>query len=306
MRRSEEARSNVRSTALQERVARAENEGLLTSTRRDLLRAILDNSDETYFLSSRELARRYSVEPSTIVRAVQTLGYKRFAEFSADLRKHFVTRITPYRVMKTATEQQRTPADHVVYSLEKDVQNVTQLRSRLDVEQVLRAARQIRRARRVLIVGIDFAASLAWTMDYGLSIIGVHAEAPIGTTGNLLHKLRALTPKDLLIAISFGRCLRETVNAVHECHARGVPTLGITDSELSPIAKYCDSYLTATVASPSIAASYAAAMALVNCILTACAHISPKRSLRVLRQGEIDSYDSERWYNDDEWRNGKK
>ncbi len=289
---------------LQARVATAEREQRLTSTRRDLLRAIIDNSEETYFLSSRELAKRYAMDTATVVRTIQALGYKRFADFAADLRKHFITRITPYQVTKSATEKRRTPADHVLHSLDKDVQNIMQLRNRLDIERVLAAARQIRDARKVLIVGIDFAASLAWSLDYGLSVVGVHCEAPIGTAGNLRNKVRSLTRKDLLIGISFGRCLRETVNTVLEAHKRQVPTLGITDSELSPIARYSDTSLLVSVAGPSLATSYAAATALVNCILIACAHISPNESLRVLRERESER-ESERWYDEDPRRNGK-
>ncbi len=293
---SASSNANGHSSELETRVAKSDAEGRLNNTRRTLLRAILDHSEETYFLSSRELAKRYSIDAATIVRTIQALGYGRFADFSAALRKHFVMRITPYRMMKTATEEGRTPADHVVHSLDKDLENLTQLRNRLDLGDVLRAARQIRRARRVLIVGIDFAASLAWTLDYGLSVIGLHSEAPIGTSGNLQHKLRSLTKRDLLIAISFGRCLRETVDAAIAAHARGVPTLGITDSEVSPIARHCDSSLLVSVASPSLTASYAAATALVNAIIIACAHITPTRSLRILRQSEKNYYEADRWF----------
>lgn len=288
-----------RLSSLQAHFARAEALGRLNTTRRNLIRAILDDSQETYYLSSRELARRYNMDTATIVRTIQALGYRRFADFAADLREHFVMRITPYRVMKAATEAGRTPADHVVASLERDVANIMDLRSRLDINRLLQAAHRILRARRVLIVGIDFAASLAWALDYHLTLFGIHSEAPVGTTGRLQHKVRTLTPKDLLIGISFGRCLRDTVNAVIEARARGAATLGITDSEFSPIARHCDLFLLTSIANPSLAASYAAAMALLNCILIACAHVAPKRALHALRQIEKDRHQSERWYEED-------
>ncbi len=296
------SKTNGQPSDLQTRVTRAEAEGGLNTTRRRLLRAILDHADETYFLSSRELARRYDVDAATVVRTAQALGYGRFADFASALREHFVSRITPYRAMKIATEEGRAPTHHVLRSLEKDLQNMSQLQSQLDVDVVLRAARQIRRARRVLIVGIDFAASLAVYLDYGLTVVGVQSEAPVGTGGNLLHKLRILNARDLLIAISFGRCLHDTVNAADQAKARGVPTLAITDSELSPLARHCDSHLLAPVASPSLTASYAAAIALLNAVVIACAHISPRRSLDVLRQGERSHYEDNRWYESDSRR----
>ena len=57
-------------TPLEVRFARTE----LSRQRRQLMRAILDNPEEAYFLSSRELARRYSVDAATIVRTIQALA----------------------------------------------------------------------------------------------------------------------------------------------------------------------------------------------------------------------------------------
>ncbi len=281
---------------LQQRFAQAEEEGRLNNTRRSLIRAVLDNSAETYFLSSRELAKRFDMDTATVVRTVQALGYEKFAEFSADLREHFVMRITPYRVMKTAAEEGRSPADHVAASLEKDLENMMALRGGLDINRVLQAAKRISRANRVLVVGADYAASLAWYLDYHLAVFGVRSEAPVGSSGSLEHKVRTLNEKDLLIAITFGRCLRATVNAAIQAHSRGVPTMGITDSEYSPLAQCCDTYLLTPVGNPSLAASYATAIALLNCLLVAYAHTVPARSLEMLRQIEKDRQESERWY----------
>jgi len=70
-----------------------------------------------------------------------------------------------------------------------------------------------------------------------------------------------LGPKDLLIAISFGRCLQDTVDAVIIAHDNGVPTFGITDSEKTPIARFCDSSWITSIANPSFHGSYVAPLA---------------------------------------------
>jgi DNA-binding MurR/RpiR family transcriptional regulator len=105
-----------------------------------------------------------------------------------------------------------------------------------------------------------------------------------------------LTEKDLLVAISFGRCLRETVEAVERGHARGVPTFGITDNDTSPIALHCDDYLVASTSSPSFTGSYVAPMALINTIIVACAHLRPKRALAMLSRTEQEYRTGTRWY----------
>src|ERR1044072_8428984 len=159
-------------TPLEVRFARTE----LSRQRRQLMRAILDNPKEAYFLSSRELARRYHVDAATIVRTIQALGYQRCADFAADLREHFVRQITPYTVAKAATQEKRSVGGHVEHGLDRDSENLSVLKSTLDTDRVVALATQIHRSRRILVVGVDLAASLAWFLAYGLMPVGLNAE----------------------------------------------------------------------------------------------------------------------------------
>ena len=268
----------------------------LSGSRRRLIRETLDNHEQTFFLSSREMAKRYNVDAATIVRTVQALGYERFADFAADLRQHFVKHITPYTVLKAATQERRSVTDQVRHCLERDVESLSVLRSSLATDRAVELARRIHSARRILVVGVDLAASLAWFLAYGLTPLGFDAEAPVGSTGNLQHKIDLMTEKDLMVAISFGRCLRETVEAVERAHGRGIPTFGITDSDTTPIALHCDDYLVASTSSPSFTGSYVAPMALLNTIIVACAHLRPKRALAMLGRTEQEYRTGKRWY----------
>src|SRR2546422_3648464 len=281
-------------TAVEARFAEAQSR--LGPHRQQLIRAIVDHCEETSFLSSRELAKRYGVDPATVVRTVQALGYKGFVDFSADLRQHLMTQITPYTVLKAATQERRSVADHVDHSLDKALDNLNLLRANLNRDGVVELAKLLHRSKRVLIVGADFAASLAYYFAYGLATLGFDAEAPVGSEGNLQHKVKLLSSKDLLIAISFGQCIRVTVEAVLRAHRQGVTTFGITDSDTTPIARYCDKHLIAGVFSPSFLNSYVAPMALINAIHVACAHLNPKRSLTQLKPTDKEYLSGGRWY----------
>ncbi len=284
--------SKASPTSLEVRFAQSQ----LNRSRRQLIRAILDNNEETFFLSSREMAKRYSVDAATIVRTVQALGYERFADFAADLRQHFVNQITPYTVLKAATREKRSVTEQIRHCVERDTESLSVLRSSLDSDRVVELAKIIHRSRRILVIGVDLAASLAWFLAYGLAPLGFDAEAPVGSTGNLQHKIDVLTGKDLLIAISFGRCLRETIESVLRARERGAPTFGITDGNTTPIAMHCDAYLVASTSSPSFTGSYVAPMALMNSIIVASAHIQPKRSLDMLGRTEEEYRSGDRWY----------
>ncbi len=281
-------------TALERRFAEARPR--LGAHRQQLVRDIVDHCEETCFLSSREVAKRYEVDAATVVRTVQALGYTGFGDFTKDLRQHLMTRITPYTALKKATRENRSVADHVDGSLDRALHNLNLLSSRLDRNQVVEVAKLINRSRRVLVVGGDFAASLAYYFAYGLNGLGFDAEAPIASEGNLQHKLKMLGRKDMLIAISFGQCLRVTVECVQRAGQQGVTTFGITDSETTPIARYCQWHLIADVVSPSFLNSYVAPMALISVIHVACAHLDPKRSLTRLKPTDREYLSGARWY----------
>ena len=268
----------------------------LSSSRQRLLHQILDESNETFFLSSREMGRRYNVDSATIIRTVQALGYEKFADFVQDLREHFVTQITPYTAMKAAAQTNQSVEDLVLQNVSKDVENLASFRAYLNPNKIIEFAQQINRSRRIIVIGIDFAAALASSLAYGLVRLGYDTEAPIGSTGVVQNKIRILTEKDLIIAISFGRGLRETVEAAKRGRQQNVPTFGITDSDTTPIAKYCDAYLVASTAHTSFIDSYVAPVAAINALLVACAHSQSARSLKILRESEAENTTSTRWY----------
>lgn len=272
----------------------------LSSSRKRLLNQILSEPHETFFLSSREMGRRYGVDSATIVRTIQAMGYEKFADFAHDLRNHFVKQITPYTAMKAATQKNQSVADYVHQSLETDRENLNALKAGLDVEMIIELAKQIHRTRRIVVVGIDFAASLAMSLAYGLVRLGIDAEAPVGSTGVVQNKVRLLTENDLLIAISFGPGLRETVEAAQRARQQNVPTFGITDSDKTPIARFCDQYVIASIARASFLDSYVAPVAAIDAILTACAHTQTKRALELLAQGEKEYTSGTRWYQENE------
>jgi len=275
----------------------------LSAKRRRLLRTILDKSDDTYFLSSRKLAQACGVDVATIVRMVQALGYERYGEFVSDLRSHFVLNIQPYTVMKAAVRQHRGIADHIQFAKEMDLRNFNALYAQLDVKRVVELAKQIERSGRVLVVGVDLAAPLAQLLAYRLVVLGYDAEAPIGSRGNLMQKINLLSPRDLLIAISFGRCLRETVDAALHARERGVPTLALTDGERTPLARFCDSCLIAPTATPALFSSYVAPVSAINSLVVVCMHLRPKRALELLKQKEEEYKTGTRWYSSNEEAN---
>src|SRR5262249_43076283 len=117
-----------------------------------------------------------------------------------------------------------------------------------------------------------------------------------------IRSARGLGRRDLLIAISFGRCLRATVEAMHQAHRQGVATFGITNSDVTPIARFSDAYVVASTASSTFSDSYAAPMSVLNAIVRACTHLQPRRTVPRLREMEMTHTAGARWYDQTDGR----
>jgi DNA-binding MurR/RpiR family transcriptional regulator len=281
-------------TKLEARFINSQNN--LSKSRKRLLNKILAEPQEAFFLSSREMAQRYNVDSSTIIRTVQAMGYEKFSDFAEDLRNHFVKQITPYDAMKVAARKNSSVVDYIQQSVNQDLENLNALKAGLDTNKIVELVKQIQHTRRIIVVGVDFAAPLANVLSYGLVKLGFDAEAPIGSTGVVQNKVRIMTNKDLLIAISFGTGLRETVEAVQRARRQNVPTFGITDGDKTPIAQFCEQYLLASIERTSFLDSYVAPIATINAICVACAHSQPKRALELLEETEKEDIKGNRRY----------
>jgi DNA-binding MurR/RpiR family transcriptional regulator len=281
-------------TPLEQRMHQADSQ--LSPRRRRLLETIVEHAEDTYYLSSRKMARRYGVDAATIVRTTQALGYDEFSEFLSDLRSHFVTRITQYRMMRSTAREHRSVDGHVLHSLEMDRANFDALCDRVPPARIAALARRLDKAQQIVVVGVDFAYSLAWLMAYGLSWLGLRAEAPMGSFGNLQNRARSLGSRDILVAISFGRCLRVSVEAAQTARQQGAWTFGITDVSNSPIARVCHDHWAISVTNPIHNGSYVAVVAALNALQVACAHLESKRSLRRLREIEREEEAAGRWF----------
>lgn len=267
----------------------------LAGGRRQLVDGILENLDETVFLSSRELAARFKTDPATVVRTAQALGYPQFADFSRELREHFLTRVNPYRVLAAETLDERGPDFHVRKSLNGDVAAAQRVQATLDPAALMALALRLRRCRTILVVAGDIEHTFAEFLAYALSAIGMTAIAPAGE-GLTLQRQRALTSDDALIALTFRRCLRVPVAALKEARTRGAFTVAITDVETTPAARAAERVLLATIEGESFASSYVAVMMLINALLVACSHADAKRSLEFLKPTEAEYGVGLRWH----------
>jgi len=184
---------------------------------------------------------------------------------------------------------------YVRESLEQDARNLQALRNSLDFSRLEKLAQRIYHAKRILIIGGDLAESLVIYFEYHLMLLG-HCVLNATSSGRTAHLSRIFGPGDMVFAISFRRGLRQTVEGLQLAKKSGAYCAGITDTFLSPIARFSDETFLTSVETRSFGASYSAPMALLNVILVACANYRRSRTLTLLQEVEREQRFGFRWY----------
>jgi DNA-binding MurR/RpiR family transcriptional regulator len=265
----------------------------LSVKRQEIIRPILEHPREFVLLSVRALAARLGTDPATIVRIVRGLGFNSYREFQHHLHERSLAFATSLDTMQT-TGRDGLPG-YIRESLEQDLKNLQGLKNSLDARRLVGLAKRLYGARRILLLAGDLATYLANYFEYQISVVGLPVFA--GTSsGRIAHLVRTVNKQDLVIAISFRRGLRQTVEGVQQARARGAYCVGIADTFLSPLARECDELFIASIESTSFAASYTAPIALLNAILATCAQYRRAQTLVMVKELAEEQRKGFRWY----------
>jgi len=272
----------------------AERIELLSAKRQEIIRPILEHPRDYVLLSVRAMAKRLKTDPATVVRIVRGLGFESYRDFQRHLHDLSIAFATSLDTMQSAGRVSSMPT-YVREALEQDLKNLHGLKNSLDAPRLVSLAKRFYDARRIVILAGDLAAILADYLEYQITLLGL----PVFTgtsAGRIAHLVRTVNKNDLVLAISFRRGLRQTVEGVHLAKAHGAYCVGITDTYVSPLARECDEVFLASVESTSFGASYAAPVALVNAILVACGQYRRPQTLAIVKEIAEEQRKGFRWY----------
>ncbi len=230
---------------------------------------ILNSYEKAAYMTALKLGNAVNVSESTVVRFAIEMGFEGYPELQKCLQSIIKNRLTSLQRINITSDR---IGDECVLknTLTQDMDRIRRTLEEIDKDNFDRAIEKISNARRIYILGAMSSGMLARFLDYNFQLMfdNVHFVQAINTSG-IYQQIFRITKDDVFIAISFPRYSQSTVKATAYAKSCGADIVAITDSEVSPLAKYANELLIARSDMASFADSLVAPLSLLNAMIVA-------------------------------------
>ena len=233
-------------------------------------RFALESPDDMALNTVAEIAGKADVQPSTLIRFAQSLGYSGFSDLQQIFRSRLRDRWPDYaerlQGLRSTSADEGGPVHLLDGFAQTAMDSLLRLRERVSEPDLNAAVDLLAGAKTVYILGQRRAFPVASYLAYAFGKLGIRFILLDNLGALLPEQAGFIDPDDALIAISFTPYTPSTVEMTTLIGRRGVPILAITDSAFSPLAPIAKVWLevaeTDFGAFRSLAATLCLAMAL--------------------------------------------
>jgi len=199
----------------------------------------VDHPDEMAFGSAASIAGRAEVQPSTLVRLAQTIGYSGFSDLQAVFRSRLRDRWPDYsdrvQAIHGAGGHANDPQHLLAGFIDSAQNSLARLREALPPETLNEAVKMMANAETIYLLGQRRAYPVTAYLAYAFGKLDVRVVLVDNLASLGAEQTRFAGPKDAALAISFKPYTPFSIEAAQDLADRGVPVISITDSAFSPL-----------------------------------------------------------------------
>lgn len=236
---------------------------------RSIAKYILENYDKAAFMTASRLGKTVNVSESTVVRFAAELGYTGYPEMRKalqDMIRNCLTSVQRIEVAQGLLGDQ----DILTAVLNSDIEQIRITMEETDRDDFQAAVDAIVKAEHIYIFGLRSSAALANFMGFYFNLLFENVRVVNeNSISEVFEQILRIRENDVFIGLSFPRYSKRTIKAMRYARDRGASVIGITDNNLSPIAKLADIPLCAHSDMVSFVDSLVAPLSLVNALIVA-------------------------------------
>jgi len=190
------------------------------------------------------VAEASAVQPSSMIRFANALGFSGFSQMQQLFQSHLVERSAPYR--ERIAQMRRSGGGGAAEGgvlhrfVGEAIAELQQLEEHVPAARLDEAAQLLAAAPQIHVLAQRRAFPVACYLAYALSQLELRAHLLDGLGGMLGEFTQVIRPGDVLLVASFRNYTPAVVETALACRARGVSVVAITDIALSPLKPAAD------------------------------------------------------------------
>ena len=255
--------------------------GELSKKQRVVGEFLLAHPTAMLFATATHVAEQAGVDPATVVRFAQSLGFAGYTDFQDALRAESpVLRSALDRLNASAPEEHQREVGGIVAQVQaQTLANVTTTFDRLDEGAIASAIDHLLAAERVVVVGAGQSHSLAVHLHRTLQIAQIKSLL-MADWYDLLFDAANFSATDALVAVTVWKYSRVTVEALRAAKDVGAKGILLTDAPFAPGADVADVTLLFEPQALGEYLSPVAGAAVIDCLAAGLAAAIPERVKR--------------------------
>ena len=247
---------------------------------------IMESYDKAAFMTASRLGKTVGVSESTVVRFAVELGYVGYPSMQKALQAMILNRLTSVQRIEV-TNDRIGNQDVVSMVLQADIDKIRMTNEELDRASFDAAVNAIAKAENIYILGVRSSASLASFLGFYLNYMFNNVKLVTDSgTGSVFEQIVRVSPRDVVIGISFPRYSSSTIKGIQFCRDIGATVIGLTDAIDSPVGQCSDYVLVAKSDMVSLVDSLVAPLSMINALVVATAQRREKELANTLNKLE--------------------
>lgn len=235
---------------------------------------ILENYEKAILMSMNKISQESGVSEATIIRFTYRLGFDGYKDFQKSLINS--TKYSLTTLQRFTTMSELSNADLINSSFHRDVTDINNTFLSLKPEVLNKAVDLIEKSKTIYILGLRTSTILSNYLAYYMRLLCFNVILVESTQMEPFEQLMNITEDDTLIAITFPRYSRKTIETIKLIRDKNCKIISITDSDTSPLNRYSDVSLIAYTSMTSFIDSLVSPLSLVNTFLLALSNINSK------------------------------
>ena len=228
---------------------------------------ILSSYDKAAFMTASRLGQTVEVSESTVVRFAAELGYSGYPAMQKALQEIIRGKLTSVQRIQ-ASQDQMTGNDILATVMQRDMDSLRTAIEQVDRGQFEQMVDKLLKAQHIYLLGMRSSSFLTGYLNFYFRLIFKNVTlVQNAVAGETFEQLVQVQPGDVLLAISFPRYSKMTVNAVQYAREKGADVVAITDSTLAPLYPLASAALLVRSDMISFVDSITAPLSLLNALI---------------------------------------